>query len=56
MIGVLNTFSEEKVMVEKERQSNAYRLSAYYFAKLISEVPFNLMGTVFFGTIIYWIV
>jgi len=34
MFSVLNSFSDEKVVVERERASKSYRLSSFYFGKV----------------------
>lgn len=55
-IGVLNTFGKEMVVVERERASKSYSLSAYYIAKMVAELPFNLLGPIVFGSIVYFLV
>ena len=44
MFGVLNSFGKEMVVVERERASKSYSLSAYYLGKMMAEIPFNLLG------------
>jgi len=56
IIPVLNVFISEKVTVQKERQSKAYSLISYFMAKLISELPFNIIGPVTFALINYYLV
>ena len=56
MFGVLNTFSDEKVVVERERAAKSYRLSSFYIGKVMAELPLNLVGPVLFGSVVYWLV
>ncbi|KAM3572725.1 hypothetical protein VYU27_005304 [Nannochloropsis oceanica] len=53
---VIQVFPLEKYIVQKERAAKAYHLSAYYFAKLLSELPFTLLGPLIFSSIAYWLV
>lgn len=52
----INTFPVEKAVVIKEQASSAYRLSAYFMSKFLSELPLNLLGPALFGSLLYWIV
>ena len=51
--GILSIPSERSV-IDKERASGSFRLSAYYMAKCLSESPLKLVLPTFSFTIAYW--
>jgi len=53
MSEMLQTFPIEKRTVQKERASGFYSLSAYYMAKVVTNVPFALAGPMLFCCIVY---
>ncbi|CAF3559641.1 unnamed protein product [Adineta steineri] len=53
--GVLS-FPRETSVINKERASGSFRLSAYYFAKCLSETPIKLVLPAISLTIMYWMV
>jgi hypothetical protein len=56
VLGVLNTFPKEKIIVNRERSTDAYDTLSYFTAKYFVEAPLNLLPCVIFVTIIYWMV
>jgi ABC-type multidrug transport system permease subunit len=46
----------ERVIIRRERDAGAYRLSAYYIAKITSELPLLLCAPLIFFSILYWMV
>ena len=49
-------FPLEKDVIKRERQSGTYRLSAYYFAKLLAELPVDIILPIWSVTIAYWMI
>jgi len=56
VMGVLNTFPKEKLIVNRERSNNAYDTLSYFCAKFFAELPLNLVPCLIFGCIVYWLV
>lgn len=50
------SFAPERSVVEKERSSATYRLSAYFLGKIIGELPVEVVLPLFFCTVTYWMI
>ncbi|CAN4075529.1 unnamed protein product [Withania somnifera] len=48
------TFPQERMMLEKERSSGMYRLSAYFMARTVGDLPMELVLPTMFTVITYW--
>ncbi|KAI3939501.1 hypothetical protein MKW92_032296 [Papaver armeniacum] len=48
------TFPLERMMLTKERSSSMYRLSSYFIAKTVADLPMELVLPTFFVIITYW--
>ena len=56
VLAVLNVFPKEKVIVNRERSARAYDVFSYFAAKVLVEIPLNVLPPVVYGCILYWIV
>ena len=54
MLNGISSFPPERQVLEKERASGSYRLSAYFMAKSFAEAPLKLVLPTIFYTISYW--
>ena len=48
------TFPQERDMLLKERASGMYRLSAYFWARIVGDLPLELTLPTAFVVITYW--
>lgn len=48
------TFPQERAMLSKERESNMYRLSAYFVARTTSDLPLDLILPLLFLVVVYF--
>ncbi|OWF52254.1 ABC transporter G family member 14 [Mizuhopecten yessoensis] len=55
LITTILGFTGERAVVSKDRSAGAYRLSAYYLAKITSEMPLLLSVPFLFNTAVYWL-
>ncbi|XP_031491559.1 ABC transporter G family member 21-like [Nymphaea colorata] len=54
MFNAVFTFPQERPMLVKERHSRMYRLSAYFLARTVGDLPMELVLPSLFVTITYW--
>jgi hypothetical protein len=52
-LGVLNSFPSEKQIVNRERSGRAYSTFSYFCAKLMVELPINLLPIVIYSLIVH---
>lgn len=53
---IVTTFPMERGIIKRERASNSYRVSAYYPAKVLAEMPLRALPVVIYVIITYFIV
>jgi hypothetical protein len=51
---VILTFPREREIFLKEYSNNMYSVPAYYFAKSLSELPFQFIPPFFYSVLVYW--
>lgn len=51
---IILIFPDERPVFLREVNNNMYSVSAYFFAKVIAEIPASLLTPVIFGSIVYF--
>ena len=51
---VILIFPDERPVFLREVNNNMYSVSPYFWAKIISELPFSLLTPAIFGSIVYY--
>lgn len=54
LVNALATFPAEKQIVSREVGGGSYRLSSYYVARVLAELPTQIIFAFVYCTIIYW--
>lgn len=54
MFGALFAFPNERAITVKERRGGWYRLSAYFLARCVADLPLDLVLPIGFMVILYW--
>lgn len=54
LFNAIFTFPQERLMLEKERASGMYKLSSYFMAMIVGDLPMELVLPSVFVTITYW--
>ena len=51
---IILIFPDERPVFLREVNNNMYSVSAYFFGKVISEIPTSILTPVIFGAIVYF--
>ena len=51
---VILIFPDERPVFLREANNNMYKVSAYFWAKIFSELPSSILTPVVFGSIVYF--
>ncbi|KAJ8563005.1 hypothetical protein K7X08_031457 [Anisodus acutangulus] len=54
LFNAIFAFPQERPMLIRERSSGMYRLSSYYFARTVGDLPMELVLPTIFVTVTYW--
>ncbi|KAI3945951.1 hypothetical protein MKW92_044869 [Papaver armeniacum] len=54
LMQAISTFPQERMILMKERSSGMYRLSSYFFSRIVGDLPMELVLPTVFVTITYW--
>ncbi|XP_059664632.1 ABC transporter G family member 9-like [Cornus florida] len=54
LLEAIFTFPQERMMLEKERSSGMYRLSSFFMARTVADLPMELVLPTIFVIITYW--
>ena len=49
-------FTQERNLMLKEKAAGMYQISAYYLAKMLSDIPSLIIGPLIFCSISYWLI
>ncbi|CAI5976868.1 unnamed protein product [Closterium sp. NIES-64] len=54
MLTSVITFLEDRKSVQKEQEDGVYHISAYYAARTLLSLPYEILPPVFYSLIVYW--
>ncbi|CAI7792282.1 unnamed protein product, partial [Closterium sp. NIES-54] len=54
MLTSVITFMEDRKSVQKEQEDGVYHISAYYAARTLLSLPYEILPPVFYSCIVYW--
>ncbi|GJP86153.1 hypothetical protein CLOP_g16215 [Closterium sp. NIES-67] len=54
MLTSVITFLEDRKSVQKEQEDGVYHISAYYAARTLLSLPYEILPPVFYSCIVYW--
>jgi len=56
VVSIVNVFPEEKAVFMREHTNHMYRTTSYYVAKVMSDLPFQILYPTIYMLIAYWMI
>ena len=54
VLPIVTVFPQDRMIFMRERSAGSYRVTSYFFSKVLSELPVQLGIPFLFGVIVYW--